>query len=63
MPRPTSSSPLSARRNASTTGRGNTSSSDTTHHPNLGGLAAVCLFLVILIAFVVQSAVTQVRLK
>ncbi|KIM28411.1 hypothetical protein M408DRAFT_69793 [Serendipita vermifera MAFF 305830] len=60
MSRRNSGSPVSARRDTSTI-RLQTASlhSSTSHHPSLGGVAAVSLFIVILIAFVVQSAVTQ----
>jgi hypothetical protein len=61
MSRHTSTSPGSARRNISIIRPDNASSFGSADHlPALGGLAAVCLFIVILFAFVVQSAVTQV---
>lgn len=56
MSRQNSASPISTRRDASVIRQQSVSG----HHPNLGGVAAVSLFVAILIAFVVQSAVTQV---
>jgi hypothetical protein len=63
MSRHTSTSRASARRNISIIRPDNASFSGSADHlPALGGLTAVCLFIVILFAFVVQSAVTQVSM-